>query len=72
MDYKKYNDFSSVDVDDIARTLRAAANAPAATIGDLIDAVYWIKAAAQNPYNADYWRTLYNALEAITEGRPET
>ena len=66
---REFDNFSSIDVDDIAKAIRTAAAAPAESIGDLTDAVYWLKAAAQNPYNKDYFRTLYNALEAITEGR---
>jgi hypothetical protein len=34
---------------------------------DLENALYCIDAMAQNEYNKDYWRTLYNVLIAISE-----
>lgn len=34
---------------------------------DLTDALVHIMALAQNPYNQDYWRTLYRVLEKFTE-----
>lgn len=34
---------------------------------DLENALYWLQAAAQNPYNSDYFRTIYNVLLTITE-----
>ena len=66
-DYNKIDPYSYVDVDDIARALRAASNAPSHIIGELIDAVYYLKACAQNEYNKDYFRILYNVLEDIAE-----
>lgn len=33
----------------------------------LLDFAYWLLAAAQNEYNADYFRTAYRAFEAISE-----
>lgn len=32
---------------------------------DLTEAIYWIKNAAENPYNHDYWRTLYQVLSEL-------
>ena len=32
---------------------------------DLTDALYQLKAIAQNKYNSDYWRTLYKTLQNI-------
>lgn len=32
---------------------------------DYIDALYWIKAAAQNEMNPDYWRALYEVLSEL-------
>lgn len=34
---------------------------------ELLDFAYWLLAAAQNEYNADYFRTAYRAFEAICE-----
>ena len=31
----------------------------------LVEALYQIKAIAQNQFNSDYWRTFTNALETI-------
>lgn len=32
---------------------------------DLENMLYWIKTAAQNEYNKDYFRTFYNILQRI-------
>lgn len=32
---------------------------------DLQEAMYQLKAIADNPYNSEYWRTLYKALSLI-------
>ena len=42
-------------------------NFTACTENELSDFAYWLLAAAQNRYNADYFRTAYRALEAICE-----
>ena len=36
-------------------------------ITELTDAIYYLMACAQNSYNSDYFRTLYNTLIIITE-----
>lgn len=64
---KKYNDATFADLDDIARALRDYIDAPPESIGSLIDAIGWLEAAAQNPYNHDYFRVLYNALIMFAE-----
>ncbi len=33
---------------------------------ELIEALYQLKATAENKYNSDYWRTLYTALSNLT------
>lgn len=59
--------------DDIAAHLLALAITDAeepqnlAEYADLIDALEWFKSAAQNPYNARYFRVFYNVLEKITD-----
>lgn len=42
-------------------------NGPAADFDKqaIIDCLYWIKDAAENEYNFDYWRQFYNLLAAI-------
>lgn len=35
------------------------------TIGELSEAIYQLKAIAQNKYNQDYWRGLWNVLQII-------
>ena len=35
--------------------------------GKIIDAIYWLKAAAENEHNEDSFRQLYNLLAAINE-----
>ena len=51
----------------------------AATLGDisarehkelsaqLEDALYYVKAAAENKYNSDYWRILWNVLQNLMD-----
>lgn len=34
-------------------------------LSDLENALYYLKAVAENPYNAEYFRTLYKILENI-------
>lgn len=34
-------------------------------LSDLENALYYLKAVAENPYNAEYFRTLYRILENI-------
>ena len=34
-------------------------------LSDLENALYYLKAVAKNPYNAEYFRTLYKILENI-------
>lgn len=34
-------------------------------ISELENALYWLKAAASNEYNNEYFRVLYNILERI-------
>lgn len=64
---KIYNDASWNDCDDIARKIRELSNAPTESIEALTDAIYQLKAMAQNEYNNDYWRVLYNALDMIAD-----
>ena len=61
---KKYNEASY----DIAEKLIELANMEDdGKLGEeLLNALYQVKATAQNPYNSDYWRVLYNVLLAIT------
>lgn len=36
-------------------------------LDELINVIYQLKAYAENSYNADYWRTLYGALQCIAD-----
>ncbi len=40
--------------------------------GEVEDAVSWLEAAAENPYNHDYFRTLYRLMEQIVEHAERT
>lgn len=42
-------------------------NAPDFDKEKIIDAIYWLKTAAENEYNSDSFRQLYNLLAAINE-----
>ena len=35
-------------------------------LDELTDALYYLKAVAENPYNSDYHRVLFNVLLVIT------
>ena len=63
----KFNELSWIDIDDIAKALKELSFAPTESTGALIDVIYQLKAMAQNPYNNDYWRVLYNILEKIAD-----
>ena len=65
---KVFNESSWNDIDDIAKALKELSLIPISYVpGDLIDAIGDLKAMAQNPYNSDKWRVLYNVLENITD-----
>lgn len=69
---KKYNEAACCDSGDIAEKLIELSNLrpnvedPDALYRDVEEALYQIKAIAQNPYNKDFYRVLYNVLLAIT------
>ena len=35
--------------------------------GELEDALYWIKATAENPFNAEYFRVFLDVLSTVSE-----
>ena len=56
--------------EDIARALCAAVGmTEESEIKDCTDALYQLKAIAQNEYNSDFYRTFYAALSKLTEGQ---
>lgn len=65
---KQYQD-SSYDCSDIASALveLSGLKDDDFVYDELLDALYWLKAAAQNPYNKDSFRVMYNALLTIAE-----
>lgn len=65
---KQFHEASYYDCNDIAERLIELSNLDDdGKLGEeLMNALYQIKAMAQNPYNADYYRILYNVLLAIT------
>ena len=69
---RKYNEAAGYDSGDIAvklielSNLRPNAEDPDALYKDVEEALYQINAIAQNPYNTDFYRVLYNVLLAIT------
>ena len=65
---KQFHEASYYDCSDIAEKLIELSNLDDdGKLGEeLLNALYQIKAMAQNPYNADYYRVLYNVLLAIT------
>ncbi len=69
---RKYDEAAGYDSGDIAEKLIELSNLcpnvedPDALYKDVEEALYQIKAIAQNPYNKDFYRVLYNVLLAIT------
>lgn len=65
---KQFHEASYYDCSDIAEKLIELSNLDDdGKLGEeLLNALYQIKAMAQNPYNSDYYRVLYNVLLAIT------
>ncbi|NBH77065.1 hypothetical protein D3Z52_02470 [Clostridiaceae bacterium] len=65
---KQYHEASGYDCNDIAEKLiELAGLEDDGRLGEeLLNALYQIQATAQNPYNSDYYRVLYNVLLAIT------
>ena len=67
---KQFHHASYYDCNDIAERLLELAGLDDSDgeLGkELLDALYYVKAAAQNPYNCDYYRILYNVLLTIAE-----
>lgn len=65
---KQFHEASYYDCNDIAESLiKLSGLEDDGQLGkELLDALYQIKAMAQNPYNSDYYRVLYNVLLKIT------
>lgn len=65
---KQYKNVSDYDCNDIAEKLIELSNLEedGELCEELMNALYQIKAIAQNPYNADYYRVLYNVLLVVT------
>lgn len=65
---RKYNESSYYCSEDITEKLLNIAEIKDEEIKEeLTEAIYQLKAMAENPYNSDYWRILYNVLLKITE-----
>lgn len=64
---KQFCEASSYDCNDVAEKLVEMSNLPDdGELGkELAEALYQIKAIAQNPYNSDYYRVFYNVLLVI-------
>lgn len=69
---RKYNEAAGYDSGDIVEklielsNLRSNVEDPDTLYKDVEEALYQINAIAQNPYNKDFYRVLYNVLLAIT------
>jgi len=66
-DLKVYQRFYENSPAEIAEALQTIAGTPAETQSALSEGVYYLQAIAQNHYNNDYFRVLYNVLQIITE-----
>ena len=67
-DLRKYNESAYYDCVDIAEKLTAFPGTEDKEIKEeLTEAIYQITAMAENPYNSDRWRILYNVLLKFAE-----
>lgn len=66
MNMKQYNT-SYYDSNDITNALLTISGAPDEIREELENAVYYLQAAAQNSYNHDYFRVIYNTMLMIAE-----
>lgn len=64
---RKYNEADNTDIEDIARAIQYQGNLDEDCTDDLVNALYQLKAMAQNSYNFDYWRTMFNALISVKQ-----
>lgn len=65
---RKYNESNYYGSEDITEKLLNIAEIKDEEIKEeLTEAIYQLKAIAENPYNSDYWRILYNVLLKIAE-----
>lgn len=63
---RKYNESAYYDFVDISEKLIALSGTEDGEIAEeLTEAIYQLKAMAENSYNADRWRILYNVLLKI-------
>ena len=64
----KLNQLKQFNCCDIAEKLVELSNLPddGQLKNELTDALYYLKAVAENPYNSDYHRVLFNVLLVIT------
>ena len=68
MENKKILDGYNIDNYDITALICKLSGIKDETHADEItEILYQLQAHAQNEYNADYWRTFYNALILITD-----
>ena len=66
---RQFNRPWEYDCCDIAEKLVELSNLPddGQLKNELTDALYYLKAVAENPYNSDYHRVLFNVLLVITD-----
>lgn len=48
-------------------TVHGESETEPAALEELENAIYNLQAMAENPYNSEYWRTLYKALSGLVE-----
>ena len=65
---KKFRENNYYDIEDVAEKMIQLSNLkPSAELkNELENALYHLKATAQNEYNSDYFRVFYNVLLVIT------
>lgn len=64
---RKYKPHYYYGAEDVAETLINLAGVTEEARTDLENAIYYIAACAQNHYNSDSFRVLYNTLQTIVD-----
>lgn len=61
--YKEHSTEEMAEI--LGRMSKGGENLTPEELKEISDGLYWLEAAAENPYNSDYFRTLFRALDNI-------
>ena len=61
--YKEHSTEEMAEI--LGRMSKGGENLTPEELKEISDGLYWLEAAAENPYNSDYFRALFRALDNI-------